>query len=80
MALGGQRSDALRLILGRGAKMAALGVAVGIAGSLALTGLMAYVLQTRFRLSLLYLLCKLKFLPQPGVSRNQEVPAARWRD
>jgi hypothetical protein len=62
--LGGQRNDALRLILGRGAKMAALGVAVGIAGSLALTGLMAYVLQTRFKLSLLYLLRKLKFLLQ----------------
>ena len=44
MALGGQQSDVLRLILGRGAKMAAIGVAVGIAGSLALTRLMAKLL------------------------------------
>jgi predicted permease len=44
MALGGQRSDVLRLILGRGAKMAVIGVAVGIASSLALTRLMASLL------------------------------------
>jgi predicted permease len=44
IALGGQQSDVLRLVLGRGAKMAAIGVAVGIAGSLALTRLMAKLL------------------------------------
>lgn len=44
MALGGQRRDVLRLILGRGAKMALIGVTVGIAGSLALTRLMAKLL------------------------------------
>jgi putative ABC transport system permease protein len=44
IALGGQQSDVLRLILGRGAKMAAIGVALGIAGSLALTRLMAKLL------------------------------------
>jgi predicted permease len=44
MALGGQRIDVLRLILGRGAKMAVIGVAVGIAGSLVLTRLMAKLL------------------------------------
>jgi len=44
IALGGQRNDVLRLILGRGAKMAVIGVAVGIVGSLALTRLMAKLL------------------------------------
>jgi predicted permease len=44
IALGGQQSDVLRLILGRGAKMALIGVAVGIAGSLVLTRLMAKLL------------------------------------
>jgi putative ABC transport system permease protein len=45
MALGGQRIDVLRLILGRGAKMAVIGIAVGIAGSLVsklLFGVSAY--------------------------------------
>jgi predicted permease len=44
MALGAQRNDVLRLILGHGAKMALVGVAVGIAASLALTRLMANML------------------------------------
>ena len=44
IALGGQRRDVLRLILGRGAQMALIGVAVGVAGSLALTRLMAKLL------------------------------------
>ena len=41
MALGAQRGDVMRLVLGEGAKMALLGVGAGIAGALALTRLMA---------------------------------------
>jgi ABC-type antimicrobial peptide transport system permease subunit len=44
MAIGGQRSDVLRLILSEGARMAALGVAIGIAASLAITRLMSSLL------------------------------------
>ncbi|MCW5558827.1 MAG: FtsX-like permease family protein, partial [Verrucomicrobiae bacterium] len=37
VALGAARADVLRLILGQGAKLAALGVGIGLAGALALT-------------------------------------------
>ncbi|HET7260146.1 MAG TPA: ABC transporter permease [Candidatus Acidoferrum sp.] len=44
IALGAQRGDVLRLILGEGARMALLGVCVGVAASLALTRLMSRLL------------------------------------
>ena len=44
MALGAQRSDVLLLVLGEGARMAALGVGMGIAASLAITRLMSTLL------------------------------------
>ncbi len=44
MALGGQRSDVLRLVLGEGTRMAALGVGIGIAVSMAITRLMSTLL------------------------------------
>jgi len=40
IALGAQRTDVLRLILGSGVKMALLGVAIGVAASIGLTRLM----------------------------------------
>jgi predicted permease len=44
MALGAQRRDVLRLMLGEGMKMALLGVAIGIAAALGLTQLMTKML------------------------------------
>jgi predicted permease len=44
MALGAQQGDILLLILGRGGRLAALGVAIGLAVALALTRLMASLL------------------------------------
>jgi predicted permease len=44
MALGAQRGDVLRLMLGEGMKMALVGVAIGIAAALGLTRLMASML------------------------------------
>jgi predicted permease len=44
MALGAQRKDVLRLILGNGVRMALLGVAIGIVAALGLTRLMAKML------------------------------------
>ena len=44
MALGAQRGDILYLILGRGGKLAGMGVVVGLAAALCLTRLMASLL------------------------------------
>jgi putative ABC transport system permease protein len=44
VAIGAQRGDVLRLILGEGARMAVLGVVIGIAASLAITRLMTSLL------------------------------------
>ena len=44
IALGAQRSDVLRLMLGEGMKMALVGVAIGIVAALALTRLMVQML------------------------------------
>jgi putative ABC transport system permease protein len=44
MALGARRGDVMRMIVGHGAKMAAIGVAVGIVGAFALSRVMASLL------------------------------------
>jgi putative ABC transport system permease protein len=44
MALGAQRSDVLRVILGHGMRMALIGVCIGVAGALAVTHWMSSVL------------------------------------
>ena len=44
VALGAQRGDVLRLVLGEGAKMALLGVGIGVVAALGLTRLMAHML------------------------------------
>jgi putative ABC transport system permease protein len=44
MALGAQRSDVVRLVVGEGARLAVLGVAIGIAASFAVTRLLSSLL------------------------------------
>ncbi len=44
MALGAQRSDVLRLVVGEGARLAGLGVAIGIAASLVITRFLSSLL------------------------------------
>jgi putative ABC transport system permease protein len=44
MALGAQKGDVLRMVVGQGLKLALIGLAVGIAGALALTRFLASLL------------------------------------
>lgn len=44
MALGGQCSDVMRLVVGEGARLAVLGVAIGIAASFVITRLVSSLL------------------------------------
>ena len=44
MALGAQQQDVLRLVLGQGSRLTAIGVAIGMAAALALTQLMRKLL------------------------------------
>jgi ABC-type antimicrobial peptide transport system permease subunit len=44
VAIGAQRSDVLRLVLGEGARMAGLGIVIGIVASLAITRLVSSLL------------------------------------
>jgi ABC-type antimicrobial peptide transport system permease subunit len=44
ISLGAQRSDVLRLVLGRGLRLALAGVAIGLAGAFALTRVIAALL------------------------------------
>ena len=44
MALGAQRSHVLKLVIGKGMKLAVLGVGIGLAGAFALTRLMSSLL------------------------------------
>ena len=44
MALGAQKSDVLKMVVGQGAKLTLIGVAIGIAGALGLTRLLANLL------------------------------------
>lgn len=88
MALGAQQRDILRLVLGRGSKLAVLGVAVGLAGSLVLTRLLSQELfgvkatdpATFAAVSLLLIFVALlaSFIPARRASRVDPLVALRY--
>jgi ABC-type antimicrobial peptide transport system permease subunit len=88
MALGAQRRDVLVLILWQGARLALLGVAIGIAGAFVLTRLMADLLYgvaatdpvTFFLLALTLTVVAMVacYLPARRATRVDPVAALRW--
>jgi predicted permease len=88
MALGAQREDILRLILGHGVKMALIGVIIGAAAALALTRLMASELfgvtphdpLTFLAVSLLLILVALAacYIPARRATRTDPIIALRY--
>jgi putative ABC transport system permease protein len=44
MALGGEKSDVVKMVIGQGLKLALIGVAIGIAGALAVTRFLSTML------------------------------------
>ena len=88
MALGAQRRDVLRLILGQGARLAAYGITAGLAAAFALTRLMATMLygvkpdrcldtSPRFRLLLAVVALAASYLPSRRAMALDPVDALR---
>jgi putative ABC transport system permease protein len=88
MALGAGRWDVLRMILGQGAILAAIGIAIGLAGALALTRLLADLLfsvqptdpATFVAVSMLLAVVSVcaGFLPARRATRIDPLAALRW--
>jgi putative ABC transport system permease protein len=88
MALGARRADVLAMILGEGAILAAIGIAIGLAGALALTRLLAGLLftvkptdpVTFVAVSLLLAVVSVAagFLPAQRATRIDPLTALRW--
>ncbi len=88
MALGANRSDVLRLVIGQGMKLAAVGITIGVGGALALTRLMksllygvsAADLATFAGIAVLFALVALAavYLPARRASRVDPMVALRY--